>query len=218
MQPQHVWAFLLPPIVHSCLSPPLLHPYSLPNAFPGIQPSWRPPGSIPNPLTAVAFHASFPWPLLPSPDPTPLSWLTFLSPSSPCIYMYIVIYLNFCILHLQAQVECRVKWPEKTKGQPPGIQAGLPDWQTDGTSCSFFNWETSVTFEKCAHRTALEKDVSSPTFNSALSIANGIKHAPEGIWKNNFSADFLYVRLFCSSSLLVLLQTGSLQKEKDLSF
>lgn len=49
--------------------------------------------------------------------------------------------------------------------------------QTDGTSCSSFSQETSVTCENCAHRTVPEKDVSSPTFNSSISRANGIKHA-----------------------------------------
>lgn len=37
--------------------------------------------------------------------------------------------------------------------------------------------ETSVTCENCGHHTVPEKDVSSPTFNSGISRANGIKHA-----------------------------------------
>lgn len=49
--------------------------------------------------------------------------------------------------------------------------------QTDGTSCSSFSQGTSITFENCAHRTTLEKDVSSPAFNTGISPANGIKHA-----------------------------------------
>lgn len=49
--------------------------------------------------------------------------------------------------------------------------------QTDGTSCSSFPQETGVTCENCAHHTVPEKDVSSPTFNSGISRANGIKHA-----------------------------------------
>lgn len=49
--------------------------------------------------------------------------------------------------------------------------------QMDGTSCGSFPWGTSVTCENCGHRAVPEKDVSSPTFNSGISRANGIKHA-----------------------------------------
>lgn len=182
MQPQHVWAFLLPPIVHSCLSPPLFAPLFLTQCLPWCTVLLQAPrlhSQSPH-CCALPCLLSLASPSL--PNPTPFSCLTLLSPSSLCMYVYRVIYIDFRILLLQAQVvECRVKWPEKTKGQQPGIQAGLPDWQTDGTSCSPFYWETSVTFEKCAHHTVIEKDVSSPTFNSAISIANGIKHALEGI-------------------------------------
>lgn len=51
--------------------------------------------------------------------------------------------------------------------------------QTDGTSCSSFPQETSVTCENCARHTVPEKDVSSPTFNTGISRANGIKRALE---------------------------------------
>lgn len=46
-----------------------------------------------------------------------------------------------------------------------------------GQAVALFPGETSVTCENCAHHTVPEKDVSSPTFNSGICRANGIKYA-----------------------------------------
>lgn len=66
--------------------------------------------------------------------------------------------------------------PGETQGQA-AWQVHKTTRQTDGTSCSSFPGETRITCENRAHGTVPEKDVSSPTFNSAISRANGMKHA-----------------------------------------
>lgn len=63
-----------------------------------------------------------------------------------------------------------------TKGQA-AWQVHKTTRQTDGTSCNSFPRETHITCENRAHDTVPEKDVSSPTFNSGVSRANGMKHA-----------------------------------------
>lgn len=66
--------------------------------------------------------------------------------------------------------------PGDTKGQA-AWQVHRTTRQTDGTSCNSFPRETHITCENRAHDTVPEKDVSSPTFNSGVSRANGMKHA-----------------------------------------
>lgn len=66
--------------------------------------------------------------------------------------------------------------PGETQGQA-AWQVHRATRQTDGTSCSSYPWETRITCENRAHGTVPEKDVSSPTFNSGISRANGTKHA-----------------------------------------
>lgn len=90
------------------------------------------------------------------------------------------------MLHAQAQVECRIQTIlERHRVKQPGKYKTTR--QTDGTSCSSFPWETHITCENRVHGTVPEKDVSSPTFNSGISRANGMKHALKAFEEKFFS-------------------------------
>lgn len=69
-------------------------------------------------------------------------------------------------------------WPGETKGQQLGIETGLQG-RLMGQAVALSSRETGVTCENCRHYTVPEQDVSSPTFNSGMRGAKGIKHAPK---------------------------------------
>lgn len=187
--------------------PPAVPARGPPGASPGALPPspFAPPRRCP--AAAIPGPAGRPWPALPAqplavlgrlladlcfpplpahPRPAPCSSL----PASPLpprsaerqIYreIYIYIYTHTCARLSQflcaACTGPEFKRARRIKG-PATWHLNRTARQMDGTSCGSFPWGTSVTCENCGHRAVPEKDVSSPTFNSGISRANGIKHA-----------------------------------------